>query len=98
MSYNFLILLFFVTLATVIFTQNTVVGSIVTDANTRHPLSPVTVAFTGSSINITTDNHANFSLTPVKRHTFKFIRKRFNYSDNPGVSGWEISTGVDYNF
>jgi hypothetical protein len=63
---KFLLILLFVTSSTVIFAQNTVVSGTVTDAKTHRLLSYVTVAFTGSSIGINTDDHGNFSLTSAK--------------------------------
>ncbi|WCT10046.1 DUF5686 and carboxypeptidase-like regulatory domain-containing protein [Mucilaginibacter jinjuensis] len=66
---RFLLLLLFVASSAVVFAQNTVVSGTVTDAKTHHPLSYVTVAFTGSSIGMNTDDHGNFSLTSAKPYT-----------------------------
>jgi hypothetical protein len=65
---RFLLVLLFVTSSTVIFAQNTVVSGTVTDAKTHRPLSYVTVAFTGSSIGMNTDDQGNFSLTSAKQY------------------------------
>jgi len=66
---RFLLVLLFVTSSTVIFAQNTVVSGTVTDAKTHRPLSYVTVAFTGSSIGMNTDDQGNFSLTSAKQYS-----------------------------
>ncbi|WDF53761.1 DUF5686 and carboxypeptidase-like regulatory domain-containing protein [Mucilaginibacter sp. KACC 22063] len=62
-------LLLFVIASSVALAQNTVVSGTVTDAATKRPLSYVTVAFTGSSIGMNTDDKGNFSLKSIKPYS-----------------------------
>lgn len=61
--------LFFALCSSLVFAQNTIVSGTVTDANTKRALGYVTVAFTGTSIGMNTDDQGKFSLKSAKPYT-----------------------------
>jgi len=58
--------IFFLLLTSSLFAQNTVVTGTVTDAGNKQPLPFVTVAFTGTTIGVNTDNSGKFKLVSPK--------------------------------